>query len=654
MLEMSRFQTHFLRWAGAAMLTTPVLAQRAIVYETAGGPAYLAGELLVEYRADATPQERASALAAAGVRVERSIRKSRSGQRNSGSRDLDLVAGTANVRTTADVLRRQRAVVAAEPNWIYQHQEVSNDPLFSSLWGMASAGFGSGAQSVWANGVIGSSTVVVGVIDEGIDISHPDLSANIWVNPYDPVDGIDNDGNGYVDDVNGWDFAGNTRSVFTTGADTHGTHVAGTIGAVGGNAIGVVGVNWNVRIISGKFLAPTGGTTADAIEAVNYFADLKQRHPDLDLVALNNSWGGGGYSGLLHAAIIGAANQGILFIAAAGNGDILGRAINNDTTASYPSNYDTTVAPTGITPAVPASTYNSVVAVTSINSTGAKSTWANFGANRVHIAAPGEGINSTYPASSYATISGTSMATPHVTGAIALLASQDPTLSPTELRKRLLASATPTTSVATTTRTGGRLNLPGMLAPVDATSLPTTPIGVRAAIVSSTVALSWVPAISATSYSIQRSTTSAGTYTAIGQATTESFTDASAVAGTQYFYRVSAVNANGASAVSATVNATIPAVAPTAPASLTATVAAATPTTVRLGWTDRSTNEIGFAIERSTNNRTWTSAGTAAANATTFNVTGLARATRYYFRIRALGNGGLNSAYTATVQVRTL
>jgi titin len=193
-----------------------------------------------------------------------------------------------------------------------------------------------------------------------------------------------------------------------------------------------------------------------------------------------------------------------------------------------------------------------------------------------------------------------------------------------------------------------------MLAPVNATSLPTTPIGVRAAVVSARVDLSWVQAISATSYSIQRATTSAGTYTAIGQATTESFTDATAAAGTQYFYRVSAVNANGSSAVSATVNATIPAVAPTAPASLTATVAAATPTTVRLGWTDRSTNETGFAIERSTNNRTWTSAGTAAANATTFNVTGLARATRYYFRIRALGNGGLNSAYTATVQIRTL
>ncbi len=651
---MSRFQKHFLRWAGAALLTTPVLAQRAIVHETEGGPAYLAGELLVEYREDATPQERANALAAAGVRVERSVRKSRSGQRNRDSRDLDLVAGTVNVRSAADILRRQRGVVAAEPNWIYQHQEVSNDPLFSTLWGLSSAGFGSGAQSVWANGVIGSSTVVVGIIDEGIDISHPDLSANIWVNPYDPVDGIDNDGNGYIDDVNGWDFAGNTRAVYSTGADTHGTHVAGTIGAVGGNAIGVVGVNWNVRMISGKFLTPTGGTTADAIEAVDYFAGLKQRHPDLDLVALNNSWGGGGYSGLLHAAIIRAANQGILFIAAAGNGDALGRAINNDTTASYPANYDTTVAPTGITPAVPASTYNSVVAVTSINSAGGKSTWANFGANRVHIAAPGEGINSTYPAASYATISGTSMATPHVTGAIALLAAQDPTLEPTELRKRLLASATPTTSVATTTRTGGRLNLPGLLAPVDVTSLPTTPIGIRAAIVSSQISLSWVPAIAASTYSIQRSTSATGTFTAVGQVATESFTDATALAGTQYFYRVSAVNANGASTASATVNAMIPAVAPTAPSGLTATVAAATPTTVRLGWTDRSTNEIGFAIERSTNNRTWTAVGTAPANATTINVTGLTRATRYYFRIRALGNGGLNSAYTASVQIRTL
>jgi len=558
------------------------------------------------------------------------------------------------VRAAAALLRRQRCVVAAEPNWVYQHQEVANDPLLSSLWGLASTGFGTGADAVWAGGFIGSATVVVGVIDEGIQIAHPDLAANIWTNPYDPVNGLDDDGNGYVDDVHGWDFAGNSAAVFAAGADTHGTHVAGTIGAVGGNALGVVGVNWNVRLISGKFLGPTGGTTADAIEAVDYFARLKELHPDLDLVALNNSWGGGGYSGLLHAAIIRAANQGILFVAAAGNGDALGRAINNDATAVYPANYDTTVSPTGVTPAVPPASYNGVVAVTSINSAGAKSTWANYGANRVHLAAPGEAINSTYPDSTYASLSGTSMATPHVTGALALLAASDSGLSADQLRKRLLATAVPTASVATTTRTGGRLNLPGLLTPVGPGSLPTVPIGVRAGTGSSQILLSWVEAVAATGYSVQRATAASGPFQEIAQVVAAAHTDATVQTGTAYHYRIAALNANGASAPSATVSATVAAVAPTAPASLTATVAAAAPTTVRLAWTDRSNNEIGFGVEISTNNRTWTVAGTTGANAAGASVTGLARSTRYYFRVRALGNGGLNSAYTASVQVRTL
>lgn len=652
--DMSGKASQVLSVWGIALLATSALAQRAIIFEQAGGPAYLAKEILIEYRADATEPERAAAMAAVGARLERKVRRLRARQAAAGWRELDLVAGRLDVRPAIEVLRRHRCVAAAEPNWIYQHQETSNDPLFSSLWGLSASGFGSGAATVWANGVIGSGTVVVGVIDEGLEANHPDLAPNVWVNPYDPVNGVDDDGNGYVDDVNGWDFAGNSSAVYSSGSDTHGTHVAGTIGAAGGNGLGVVGVNWNVRIISGKFLGPTGGTTADAIEAVDYFTRLKELHPDLDLVALNNSWGGGGYSGLLHAAIIRAASQGILFVAAAGNGDSQGRAINNDSVASYPANYDTTVAPLGVTPSVAPASYNSVVAVTSINSAGAKSTWANFGANRVHLAAPGEGITSTYPEGGYASLSGTSMATPHVTGALALLASQDAAASAPELRKRLLATATPTASVATTTRTGGRLNIPGLLTPVLPTSLPTVPIGVRAAPTTSAVLVSWVPAVAASAYSIQRSTSSTGTFAQVGQTASESFTDATAQAGIAYVYRVSALNSNGASAPSALASATIPLPAPTAPTGLTATVLASAPTTARLSWTDRSNNEIGFGVEISTNNSSWTQVGTVGANVIGCNVTGLARRTRYYFRIRALGQNGINSAYTSSVQVRTL
>ncbi len=642
-----------LGWAAAALMVSPVMAQRAIVFERAGGPAYIAGELLVEYRDGASEKDRAAALLAAGLKGERRVRRPGANARARGWRDLDLVAGSLEVRAAAEILRRHACVVAAEPNWIYRHHEVSNDPLFSNLWGLKASGFGAGAEAVWANGVVGSSSVVVGVIDEGMDVSHPDLRANVWVNPYDPVNGVDDDGNGYVDDVNGWNFAANSPVVYTSGADTHGTHVAGTIGAAGGNGLGVVGVNWNVRIISGKFLGTTGGTTADAIEAVDYFTRLKELHPDLDLVALNNSWGGGGYSGLLHASIIRAANQGVLFIAAAGNGDANGNALNNDSTATYPANYDTTVAPSGITPSVAPASYNSVVSVTSINASGSKSTWANFGANKVHLAAPGEGITSTYPSSSYATISGTSMATPHVTGAVALLASQEPNATADQLRSRLLATATPTTSVANNTRTGGRLNLPGLLTPVTATSLPTTPIGVRASMVSSQVALSWVPAVAATSYSIQRATSSTGTYAQVGQASSAAYNDASVTQGTTYFYRVAALNSNGTSSPSSVVSITAPSTAPIAPSGLTASTTPSSPTSVQLKWTDRSNNETGFGVEISSNNQSWSQVGVVAANTTACTVTGLARKTRYYFRIRALGNGGVNSPYTSSVQVRT-
>lgn len=225
----------------------------------------------------------------------------------------------------------------AEPNWIYHHQATSNDPGYTggSLWGMYGDttspvnAFGSQAGELWSLNNVGNRNVIVGVIDEGIDLNHPDLAANIWTNPLDLPDGLDNDGNGYIDDVHGWDFFNNDSSIYdgTPGdntTDSHGTHVSGTIGALGGNAQGVAGINWQVGIISGKFLGANGGTTADAVRAVDYFTDLKTRRA-VNIVALNNSWGGGGYSQALHDAIIRAAKAQILFIAAAGN-----NGANND------------------------------------------------------------------------------------------------------------------------------------------------------------------------------------------------------------------------------------------------------------------------------------------------------------------------------------
>jgi subtilisin family serine protease len=384
--------------------------------------------------------------------------------RRDGKGDLELARVPAGISIAAAVrgLEADAAVEFAEPNFIYEHQVISNDPYYTngSLWGMygpttsPSNQFGSQAAAAWGNGNTGSSTVYVGVIDEGIQYTHPDLDANVWTNPFDPVNGIDDDGNGYVDDVHGWDFDRNDNTIYDGGSrgnlDDHGTHVSGTIGAEGGNGTGVVGVNWSVTLISGKFLGRRGGTTANAVKAVNYFTDLKTRH-GLDIVALSNSWGGGGFSQSLLDAITGAANVDILFVAAAGNGGSDQVGDNNDVVASYPSNYNTTAG----------AGYDAVIAVAAISSTGALASFSNYGAGTVDIGAPGVGVISTTAFNTYSSFSGTSMATPHVSGAAALYASTHPGVTAAQIKEAILNSAVPTPSLAGKTVTGGRLNVSG-------------------------------------------------------------------------------------------------------------------------------------------------------------------------------------------------
>jgi len=315
--------------------------------------------------------------------------------------------------------------------------------------------FGSQAGELWSRGFTGSESVYVGVIDEGIMDTHPDLSTNVWTNPFDPIDGVDNDGNGYVDDVHGWDFDGNDNSTFDGTQDDHATHVAGTIGARGNNSAGVAGMNWTVKMISAKFLGRRGGTTANAVKAVDYITGLKTR-PGLNIVATNNSWGGGGFSQALLDAINRGGNAGILFIAAAGNGGKDGVGDNNDTTANYPSNYQCTSG---------GKTWDCVMAVAAITSAGAKAGFSNYGATTVDIGAPGSAIYSTVPGTNgtfkYASYSGTSMATPHVTGAAALYAASNPGASASAIKAAILSSAVPTASLAGKTVTGGRLNVSG-------------------------------------------------------------------------------------------------------------------------------------------------------------------------------------------------
>ncbi|GGK28415.1 hypothetical protein GCM10008955_22770 [Deinococcus malanensis] len=423
----------------------------------ASGPEFVEGEVLVQLRSGLSAQT-VTALSGLGVQSQETLAVT-DGAPLLRARITDGRSEGAKITQ----LQASGLVRFAEPNWIYQHQATSNDPYYTdgTLWGMygnatsPANGFGSQAGEAWAANHIGSKNVYIGVIDEGIQFTHPDLAANIWLNPFDAADGVDNDGNGYVDDTRGWDFANGNNTIYDgnkrEGTDEHGTHVAGTIGGVGGNGVGVAGVNWNVTMISGKFLGSRGGTTANAIKAVDYFTDLKTRHK-LNIVATSNSWGGGGFSQGLLDAINRGGDAGILFIAAAGNGGSDGVGDNNDTTANYPSNYECTAN----------GTYDCVIAVAAIDKAGALAKFSNYGANTVDLGAPGVSVMSTLPKNTYGAYSGTSMATPHVSGGAALHAATSGATG-AALKKAIMdaATTTPTASMNGKSVTNGRLNVSG-------------------------------------------------------------------------------------------------------------------------------------------------------------------------------------------------
>lgn len=385
-----------------------------------------------------------------------------------------VVQAPVGVMTAIDKIKDVTEVEYAEPNYIMHHTPLvpladASDPYYSgdsykndNLWGMMGETtspyknkYGSRAGEAWANGKTNASTVYVAIIDEGIQYTHPELSTNIWTNPFDAPDGVDNDNNGYKDDVHGWDFANNDAGIYDAGADDHGTHVAGTIGAVGDNGEGVAGVCWKVNIISAKFLGPNGGSLSNAVKALDYVTNLKIAH-GLNIVATNNSWGGGSFSQSLLDAITRGAKNGILFIAAAGNGNMVGIGQNNDKKANYPSNYNTKGQTGG---SGTACDYDAVIAVASISVDGSKSGFSNYGLQTVDIAAPGSYIWSTVPSSTYAKYSGTSMATPHVTGAVALYASVNTGKTAAQIKQAILNSARPTKSFQRLTVTGGRLDV---------------------------------------------------------------------------------------------------------------------------------------------------------------------------------------------------
>ncbi len=362
-------------------------------------------------------------------------------------------------------LKARPDVLYAEPDYIIHRDDLPNDPSFGQLYGLKNTGQSGGtagadihAQQAW-DITHGSSNVVVGVVDEGIDINHPDLQANIWTNPGEIAgNGIDDDGNGFVDDVQGWDFipcnlgdgpvCGDNHvyagSPGDNGTDAHGTHVAGTIGAVGNNGVGVVGVNWQVKIMPLKFLGPTDGTTSDAIRAYSYAKLMRDLWVSTggvkgaNIRVLNNSYGGDGFAQSQSDAIAALNSSGILFVAAAGND-----AVNTDQSPHYPSSYD----------------LPNLISVAATDRADNISGFSNFGLSTVQLGAPGSSILSTTPNNTYSTFSGTSMASPHVAGAAALLLAKFPNLTVQQLRGLLLFNGDELSVLSSKTLTGRRLNV---------------------------------------------------------------------------------------------------------------------------------------------------------------------------------------------------
>jgi len=318
---------------------------------------------------------------------------------------------------------------------------MPKDNNFNKQWGLKNDGkngsiFSSGVAGedinilrAW-NITKGSSAVKIAVIDTGVDYTHPDLKDQIDVNllELNGKPGVDDDGNGYVDDVYGYDFA--NKDADPQDGHGHGTHCAGVIGA-SHNGLGVAGVMANVKIVPIKFISDSGsGETIDAIAAMDYA--IKR-----GVKVMSNSWGGDENEQSLEDAIKAAEAAGITFVAAAGND-----SANNDSTASFPANYD----------------ISNVISVGSFTSSGSMSSFSNYGLKTVHVTAPGSNILSTYNLGGYATLSGTSMATPHVAGVVGLLLSQEPNLTPAQIRERLVRTSVKTAKLRNASLSGGRVD----------------------------------------------------------------------------------------------------------------------------------------------------------------------------------------------------
>ncbi|MFM7187136.1 MAG: S8 family serine peptidase [Armatimonadota bacterium] len=535
----------------------------------AGGGQYDPNTLLVQFRTDASDDAKNSCCRKVGL----------------GAIDkYKIVDGLALIHVASGDPVAAMAVIVADPtviraglNYIVTTQIIPNDPLFGSTWGMnntASQLNDIDAPQAW-DLYTGDPNYRVAVIDTGIDFNHPDLQGNIWSNPGEIAnDGIDNDGNGYIDDVRGWNFVTNTNN--PQDGNGHGTHVSGTIAAKGNNGIGVAGVAWNAKIVPLKFLSDTGsGTTANAIKAIDYCTST-------GIKLSNNSWGGGLFDSILLQAITNAGAADHLFIAAAGNS-----ALNIDVSPSYPASYN----------------LSNMVNVASTTNTGTLSNFSNFGVGTVPVGAPGSNVFSTWPIAltvlgqpnGYNSISGTSMATPHVTGLAALLRGKMPGWTASQVRSAILGSTKPLASLAGKVSREGIISAYNALAATNVEAIPPTVTAVRTPATANaagwnnanvTVAITGTDNVGGSGVRDIRYTLNAGTTITVPGATTNVAHTTDGIATIAYW---ATDNSNNASAVgSMTVR-----VDKTAPVTTITATPGATSTSVVVSGTDATSGLAG-------------------------------------------------------------
>ncbi len=405
-------------------------------------PAFAPGRILVKLEEGAPAKTLGSLNDKNDARTEDKLPRT-------GVNVVDLPADLS----VAEAARRYETspnVEYAEPDYLLYPSATPNDPRYPGQWALSNTGQSDGtidsdidAPEAW-NVTTGSAETVVAVIDTGVDVSHPDLRDNVWTNP-DEVAGNkkDDDGNGYVDDVNGWDFVHDDSTVYDAAdGDQHGTHVSGTIAAAGNNGAGVTGVDWRAKVMPLKFIDGNNfGYVSDAAAALDYAVAEGVK-------ISNNSYGyydncGGCYARTLEDAIERADAAGHLFVAAAMNGGADGVGDDNDTEAIYPANYPV----------------DNIISVAASNRHDNLTAFSNYGATSVDLAAPGIDVLSTLPGGSYGYGYGTSMATPHVAGTAALVKNAFPSLDDAGIKAKIVGSVDRREKLEGKLASGGRLNV---------------------------------------------------------------------------------------------------------------------------------------------------------------------------------------------------